>query len=220
MRAAARGLTLVELVIIIVVTGIIALITPSLLLHGVRVFVFLPNALVVNQAAAEVMHQIVEGGFSDVTITGQSLVRGLRFAVRRSTSEPAIWLAGDDCIGVRTSDGQSVVMLWDPVANQEVIRRRLSAPACPTSCLPNGTEEAIPYHAPGSVRILRIAPATPVFRYYNQSETLVAAPGCSLSGITTIRQVEIAFVAQTGSGVFDEGQAREQVTTSVAIRVP
>ena len=218
MRAVIRGLTLVELIIVMVVTGIIALITPALLFHGVKTMVFLPKAVTVNHTAAEVMHQVIEGGYS--TLAGQTIVRGLRFAVRRSATEPAIWLAADDCLGVRTSDGQSVVMLWDPVANQEVVRRRLSAPACPTTCLPNGTEEVIPYHAQGSVRILRIAPATPVFRYYNQSGTLLVAPGCSLSGITTIRRVEIAFVAQTGNGNFDEGNAREQITSSAAIRIP
>jgi len=212
------GFTLVELVIVMVITGIVALIAPALLFHGVKTMVFLPRAVAVNQVAADIQHHIVEGGFS--TLAGQSVLRGLRFAVRRSVTEPALWLAEDDRIGFRASDGQSVVIRWDAsVVNQEVIWRSLTTPACPPTM---GTEEVLPYDAQAEwdVRVLRIAPATPVFRYYNQSGTQMAAPGCSLGGITTIRQMEIAFIAQTGNGVFDDGHARQAVTSSVAIRVP
>ena len=211
------GLTLVELVIVMVVSGIMALTAPSLLFHGVKTMVFLPKALLVNHAATEIMHQIIEGGFS--TLAGQTTVRGVRFAVRRSATEPALWLATDDCVGFRASSGQDVVIWWDQTANQEAIRRVVVTAGCPFTCSTAGGE-FLPYDAQGRVRVVRIAPATPIFRYYNQSDTLLSAPGCSVSGIITIRRAELAFVAQTGNGNFDEGQAKEQVTSSVAIRVP
>ena len=217
MRAAARGLTLVELVIIIVVTGIIALITPSLLLHGVRVFVFLPNALVVNQAAAEVMHQIVEGGFSDVTITGQSLVRGLRFAVRRSTSEPALWLVQANRIGFLTSDGQYVIVRLDTAGGDLIKRSVLAAPATCSTIPPSPAEESIPYDAAGSVRIIT---AGSLFVYYDSSGNPVTPLLTGCPPATTVRRVDVAFIAQTGGGNFDQGDAQETMTSSVAIRVP
>ena len=196
-------------------TGILAVMTPPLVFHGVKTMVVLPRALAADQVARDALHQLVEGGFS--TLSGQTTIRGLRLAARRSGTEPALWLGEDDRIGFRTADGQDVLIRWDSTLNNEVMRRDFFSPVCPA---PNNPGEVLPYHAQGSVRILRIAPATPIFRYYNQSGTLLAAPGCSLSGITTVRRVDINLVAQTGSGVFDEGHAREPITTSVAIRAP
>ena len=215
-RPARQGLTLVELVIVMVVSGIVALIAPSLLFHGVKTMVFLPKALTVNDAATEVMHQIAEGGFS--TLAGQTTVRGVRFAVRRSATEPALWLAEDDRVGFRASDGASILIRWDNTVNQEVIRRTLPASSC-TPVIDPG--EILFYPAQQlsiSVRILRISPTTPIFRYYDQGGTQILTPGCPPN--SAVRRVDIAFTAQTGNGNFDEGQAKEQSTSSVAIRVP
>ncbi|MBI4003442.1 MAG: hypothetical protein HY353_00295 [Candidatus Omnitrophica bacterium] len=204
--------TLVELVIVIVVSAILFLVTPILVFHGVKTLVFLPKALAANDAATEVLHQVIEGGFS--TLTGQPTVRGLRFAVRRSATEPALWLAEASRIGFRTADGQSILLRWDDlVASQEVIRRSLPTPSCTPTI---GTEEVLPYHAQGIVRIL---PTVRLFRYYNQSGVEVNNPP-TCPPPATIRRVDIAFTAQTGNGVFDEGDAREDITSSVAIRVP
>ena len=214
-----QGLTLVELVIVLVLTGILFVTTPILVFHGVKTLVFLPKALAVNEAAMEALHQMVEGGFS--TLSGQTTVRGLRFAVRRSATEPAIWLAETTRIGFVTSDNQ-YVLLWldnETVVTPEVdviIRAVVSPSTC--ASVPSATGEILPYHAAGSVRIVPIPPATSVFRYYNQSDIEIVTPGCPPP--TTIRRVDIAFAAQTGNGLFDEGNAREDITTSVAIRIP
>ena len=207
-----RGVTLVELVLVIVVSAILFLVTPVLLFHGVKTLVFLPKALAVNNVATEVLHQAIEGGFS--TLAGQTTVRGLKFAVRRSGTEPALWLAEAGRIGFRTSDGQTVLVRLDSsVLNEEAVKRSLPAPSCTPTL---GTEEVLPYHAQGSVRIL---PIVRLFRYYDQSGTEVNNPS-SCPPPATIRRVDIAFTAQTGNGNFDEGQAREEITSSVAIRVP
>ena len=206
-RRRPQGFTLVELIIVMVVTGIVSLMAPSLLFHGVKTMVFLPKALAANQVAMEVTQQIMEGGFS--TLAGQTTVRGLRFAGRRSASEPAIWLAETNRIGFLTSDGQRVVV-W---LEGGVVKRRLRPDAtCPPPApLPSEVED-IPYDTSG------ITLTGPLFAYYNQSGSSVSAPGCASAA--AIRRVDLEFVAQTGSGVFDEGQARQSMKTSVAIRVP
>jgi len=207
-----RAATLVELVIVIIISGILFVTTPILVFHGVKTLVFLPKALAANNVATEVLHQMIEGGFS--TLAGQPTVRGLRFAVRRSAAEPALWLAEASRIGFRTSDGQTVLVRLDSsVVNQEVVKRSLPAPSCTPTL---GTEEVIPYHAQGSVRIL---PIVRLFRYYDQSGLEVNNPS-SCPPPATIRRVDMAFTAQTGNGNFDQGDAREDITSSVAIRVP
>ena len=128
-------------------------------------------------------------------------MRGLRFAVRRSATEPALWLTQADKIGFLTSENQCVFIRW--VGG--VIKRSVSnSLPCATQCnpAPCATEEDIPYHVAGSVQITTPSP----FSYYN--------PG------TGIRRVDIAFTAQTGNGNFDEGEAQETIASSVAIRIP
>src|SRR3989338_4295921 len=111
----ARGVTLVELVIVM--------------------------GIMVNDAATEAIHQVVEGGWS--TLPGQTApVRGLRFAARRSSTEGALWLAEASRVGFRTSDGQNVLVRVDA----ESVKRSLPASAtCPPP--PIGTEEILPYQA-------------------------------------------------------------------------
>lgn len=210
MRGTLRGFTLVEFVIVIVVTGVVALTVPSLIFHGVKTMVFLPRALAVNNAAGEVMHQVIEGGYS--TLAGQTTVRGLRFAVRRSATEPALWVAQGSQIGYRTPEGQLVLIRRD---GNTIKRSVAAAPSCSPVA---SAEESIPYDM-GGVQIGQIDLSTPVFRYYNQSGALIAFPNCP-SGLFVIRRVDMTFVAQTGNGNFAQGHAQESMTSSAAIRVP
>src|SRR3990167_6976393 len=66
-RRGTRGVTLVELVIVIVVSVIVFAAAPVLIFYGVKTLVFLPKALAANDAATEVLHQMIEGGFSTLT---------------------------------------------------------------------------------------------------------------------------------------------------------
>lgn len=192
-----RGLTLIELVLVMAVSGILALMTPLLMFHGVKTLVFLPRALAANQVATEIMHQIAEGGWS--TLPGQSApVRGLRLAVRGATQE-AVWHHQPTQVGFRTSDDQCVFIQLA----SGVMQRSVSAITPITSCVIPAGSETIPYDTMG-VQIL--TPGGPLFQYYS--------PG----GV--IRRVDVAFVAQTGTGLFEEGHAREDIKSSVAIRVP
>jgi len=189
---------LVELVIVLVVSAILFITTPILIFHGVKTLVFLPKALAVNDTATEVLHQIVEGGFS--TLPGQTGVPGVRFA-RRIGTEPAIWDSQTTRLGYRTSPTQCVVIeLVGGVVKRRVGELAVAGDPCVDPVTP---AEDLPYHVAGSVQITATGD---LFTYYN--------PGGG------IRRVDIAFTAQTGSGNFDEGEAREDVASSVAIRVP
>ncbi len=206
------GFTLVELAIVIVVTSIMAMLAPRLFFYGVQTMVFLPRALSVNHTASEAMQQVLEGGFSTLQTAP---VQGLRFASRNiptgaGAASPALWLAEANRMGFLTSDGQRVLIRLD----SELIKRSLPASAaCPPAA--PVTEEVLPYQAQG---IVRITTAGSLFQYYNQSGTLLAAPGCASAA--AVRRVDITFSAQTGNGNFDEGNAREDITSSAAIRVP
>ncbi len=209
-RSTRNGFTLVELVIVMVVSGILFIATPPLVLYGVKTLVFLPNALAVNQATQEIMHQVIEGGFT--TLAGQSTIRGLRCAVRRSAGEPALWFAQGTSLGFLNSDGQRVVIRLD----NGIIKRRLRPDAtCPPPApLPN-EEEFIPYYAQG-ITVTGFS-----FQYYNQGGVVVPVPApCDAPTLASIRRVDVTLTAQTGNGVFDQGNAQEQATSSVAIRIP
>ena len=211
-RPVSRGVTLVELVLVMVVSAILFVTTPILIFHGVKTLVFLPKALAANTVGNEAMTQVVEGGFSTLQ---SAPVRGLRCAIRTvptggSSLQPAIWLAEVSRIGFLTSDGQYVLIRLD----NELIKRSLPASAaCPPAA--PVTEEVLPYQAQG---IVRITTAASLFQYYNQSGVVLAAPGCASAA--AVRRVDITFTAQTGNGVFDQGNATEDIKSSVAVRVP
>ena len=61
-RGESQGITLVELVIIIVIGGVLFAATTPLVFHGVKTMVFLPNALSANRTATGIVEQVVEGG--------------------------------------------------------------------------------------------------------------------------------------------------------------
>ena len=212
-RVSRLGLTLVELILVMVVSGILFVVSPPLLSHGVKTLVFLPNALAANNVALEVTHQLTEGGFSTLQATP---VLGLRCAIRTvptgdTVVRPALWLAETNRLGFLAANGQYVLIRLA----SEVVKRSLPATSTTCSTVPAVlTEEDLPYTAAGTVRILTTGA---LFRYYNQSGVEIA-PSCPPS--TTIRRVDMTFTAQTGSGLFDEGQTTENIQTSVAIRIP
>lgn len=201
-------MTLVEVVLVMALVGLLFLITPALVLHGVRGLVILPRAIAANNAAAQILDQVLEGGFS--TLPGQAArIRGLRFAARGSATEPSLWLAEANRVGFLTADGQSVLIRLDGA----VVRRGLPVPACSPA---PPAEEALPYESPG---VVEITAAGSLFRYYNQNGTEIT-PGCTVGGTSTVRRVDIAFTARTGTGQWEDGHASQPVASSVAIRVP
>ncbi len=220
-RRYENGLTLVELVIVITVTSILALASPPLVLQGVQSFVYLPRAEATHRVATEILQTITEGSYSTLASIAGQPVRGLRLAARQvntSAAQAAIWLAEDNRIGYLlphdpsiTSDDQYVMIRL--TGNQ--LRRAVLSSA---SCAVPATEEVIPYDAAGSVSVVN-AGATPMFRYFTQNGVLISAPG-GCTPDPTIRRVDITFTVQTGNGQFDQADAQVRVASSVAIRFP
>lgn len=213
-----RGLTLVELALVIGLVGILAISVPPLVLQGSRSFMFLPRSQLVNRTALEVIHACVEGSFS--TLTGQALP-GLRYAARQSSPlQNAIWIAEDQRVGfllphnpATTADNQYVLLRLDGESiKRSIYSNNACSPPSPSS------EEVIPYDAVGVVRVLD-SPSRRLFRYYDTNGMAMTAPGCG-AGLSSIRRIDIAFVAQTGAGNFDQADARVDVTSSIAIRFP
>ena len=94
-----QGLTLVELVIVMVVSGIIFVTIPPLMLYGVKTLVFLPRALMVNQAAGEILDAMTEGSYTQMSLAAPR-VWGLRYAIRVAPTNPNhIWTAEDARLG-------------------------------------------------------------------------------------------------------------------------
>ena len=218
-REDACGMTLIELIVVMAIIGVLAVVSAPMITHGVKTLVFLPKALLVNHTATEVMHQMIEGGPSSAGTQVQP-IRGLRDAARYGT-EPAIWCASPGLMLFRTSDHRCVMLSLS--AQAQLTRAIWSGPAMQPwthSCgSPTGiaSTETIPPEPPGSVQI---SAPTALFRYYNQTGAPLALSGCGALLAANVRRVEIEFVAQTGNGNFDQGEAREQVLSSVAIRVP
>lgn len=210
---AAGGLTLVELVITMSLAGIVAAMTPMLIFHGVRSLAVLPQAQLAAQAAMDILQAAVEG--SDSAVSGQR-VPGLRSAAGQDLpASPAVWLAEEARLGflapndpLLATDDQYVVLRLD---NGLIKRAVYPARTCPP---PAASEETIPYHAAGAVRVVP-TPGRPLFRYYDKTGAPLGPPGCT-SG-SAIRRVEIAFTAQVGG---DDPEASLNVVTAAAIRFP
>ena len=211
------GVTLVELALVIVLTGILAATVPIIVLHGVRASVFLPKSLATNHVAAEILHAVVEGGQSTLQ---PEPVLGLRYAAReqlRRFPDPAIWLAEESRIGyliphdpLDPNDNEYVVLRLDAEVVKRAVYTTLSCPPPPTA------EEILPYDADG-VRVITTG-ARPLFRYFDEGGGEMGVLGCTDD--PELRRVDVAFVAQTGAGEFDQGDARVDVMSSVAIRFP
>jgi hypothetical protein len=210
---------LAELAVVIGLVGILALVVPQLVWQGAQGLALLPRAQAAGRVASELMHAIVER--SPSSLTG-AWVPGLRYATRQPSSpgvalEPAIWLAEPDRLGYLVShdpatpaDNQYLV-LW--LASDQIFRCQVPSNAC---SLPPCAEEPLPYEtAEGLVRV--IAPG-PVFRYYTSGDVELIPPGCAAG--TLIRRVDLSVAVQTGGGLFELGDARIDVRSSVAIRFP
>ncbi len=212
------GFTLVEIVIAIAVSGILFALAVPLAAHGVRTMVFLPRAMAVNQAAADVMHQLIEGGFSDSALTGQTIIRGLRSAVRRDASATggAVWLVEASRVGYRTSDGLYVV-IWRDGGSSTIRRGVIGGASCGPPPSNPASFDTIPYDAAGNG--ITIAPSGTLFVYYGTTGAVIAPIGTGCPS-APIRQVEISLTAQTGNGLFDQGQAQQTMSSSATIRVP
>ena len=223
MRLSRVGVTMVELVIVIMLVGLLAVVVPLLILPSVRAFVLIPTSQATNQVAMEILAAMIEGSHSTLQLKP---LRGLRYAAREQMVEgpdPAIWLAEEIRVGyliphdpLDPLDNEYVVLRLDGEVIKRALYTSLSCPPPPTA------EEVIPYHAADIVRVFAKPPAPgkppQLFRYFDLGGSDVGVLGCTSD--PKIRRIDVTFVAQTGAGEFDQGDARIDVMSGVAIRFP
>src|SRR3989338_810989 len=119
----ARGVMLVELVIVLSIVGIVSAMAPALMSYGVHTAVMLPRTLATNGSANDVLHQAAEGGFS--TLAGQGYMPGVRFASGSTPTDAPLWLAEGGRLGYRTADGRYILLRL----SGEAVRRSVYAGA-------------------------------------------------------------------------------------------
>ncbi len=214
-------MTLVEMIVTLVLSGLLLTASPALLRYGVETFVWLPKAVAVDRVAAEAVQQLSEGGAALAAVLGSGSpygegpeVRGLRHASRTGAAAQAIWLAEAERVGVRTPEGQCVVF-WRDAGREVILAGLVPSATCGAACNPAPPEQVtLPYDVEeGTVRIRTTGR---LFEYYNQDGAVVP-DGCPPGAI---RRVEIRFTVQTGSGLSSEGETQTPVASAIAIRVP
>lgn len=209
---ARGGVTLVELVLVIGLVGVLIVTVLPLAWQGTRTFLFLPRSQVAAHVAMEALQAVIEGSYSE--LPSQEAIRGLRYSARGS-APVAVWYATNSDVAYMTSTNERVLIRLD-AASKQLKRGLLASLACPPTA--PAQEELLPYYAIGSVTLQT---PTPLFRYYDATGGAITptADGCR-TATDPIRRIDIVFTAQTGSGSFDQSDARVPVMSSVAIRFP
>jgi len=143
----ARGFTLIELVMVIAITGVISISGVFLMLYLIQHSIYLPNKLNVEAVGDEIM---------DTMIEGSSGAKGLRFTT-------AVSVSGNSSLTFLNADGQTVVFSWDS------INKKISV------SINGGPAATIPYYLPSGMYIEQNG-ATPIFTYYDANEVATAIP--------------------------------------------
>lgn len=123
-----------------------------------------------------------------IMIEGDGTAKGLRFL--RAVSSVA-----DNQTSFINQDGQTVRYRLD---SQGRIQRSLNG----------GAESAVPYYA--SSGMVFSGKNNRLFTYYDASEVITAAP-------SSVRRIEIALAAQTGSGVYADWEGRSDAASSITV---
>ena len=235
--AQRRGVTLVELVVVIIVMGFLAVGSAEVVRKFFKMIFYLPNQAKVSQAAGELLESLVEISPTMITGAPSPWLLGLRFARRRIadlTSPTSIVLAGANEIRYATFG------TCEPLVSRCVmrlrmvgttIRRSYRVTAGATCNLDTfSAEETLPYYTAetgiridGAAGVPRGLPAGRLFRYFNSADVELAVPmNCNPAdaNLANIRRVEIGARVYTGSGNFTLAEGELNVTSSVAIRFP
>ena len=143
----AAGFTLIELVMAITITGVIAAAGAFVMFYLIQHSVYLPNNLNVDTAGNEIM---------DAMIEGYPGVKGLRFAVALTSS-------GNNNLTFLNADGQSVAFSWDSINKRVSVSVNGSVPV------------TLPYYLPAGMYIEQRG-SSPFFSYYDSGEAATAVP--------------------------------------------
>ncbi|MFH0738802.1 MAG: type II secretion system protein [Candidatus Omnitrophota bacterium] len=142
-----KGFTLIELVMVIAITGVISISGVFLMFYLIQHSIYLPNKLNVEAVGDEIM---------DTMIEGYSGAKGLRFTT-------AVSVSGTSNITFLNADGQTVVFSWDS------INKKISV------SINGGPSAIIPYYLPSGMYIEQKG-VNPIFTYYDASEIATVIP--------------------------------------------
>lgn len=228
------GVTLVELVLVIVVMGVLAAASAEVVRKFLMMIFYLPNQAKVSQASGELLEGLVELGPTTIAGAPSGWLRGLRFARRRVEDGTSIVLANANEVRYLTFGA------CEPAAGKCLVRLRLVGTtirrsyrtAVGATCDGDtfSAEEAMPYYAveaginvQGSAGVPRGLPAGSLFRYFDAADVELAVPmSCNPAdpNLATIGRIEVGARVYTGSGNFTLAEGELSVTSSVAIRFP
>lgn len=123
-----------------------------------------------------------------IMIEGDGTAKGLRFL-------RAVSSVGDNQTSFINQNGQTVLYRLDA---QGSIQRSLNG----------GAESPIPYYA--SPGMLFSGKNSRLFTYYDAGEAVTSVP-------SSVRRIEIALAAQTGSGAYADWQGRSDAVSSITV---
>ena len=185
----ARGFTLIELVMIILITSVLSLAGVHLMQFVVRNSFYLPNQVQADLVAAEALEIIVEG---------DAQAKGLRFC-------QAVSIATANQVQV-TNQGvltnlDSQVITYDLTGG--ILTRKIDS----------GAATKIPYFMAADMTISGAGTGGALFTYYGLNDTLLTQPVTAAN----VRRIDINLIAQNGTGSSDKYEGTSQQNTSVKV---
>jgi len=184
-----RGFTLIELVMVILITSVLSIAGVHIMQFVVRNSFYLPNQVQADLVAAEALEIIVEG---------DSQAKGLRFC-------KAVTAAGANQIVVTN---QGVLTNLD----NQTITYSLSGGIL-TRKIDSGAATQIPYFMASDMVISGAGAGGALFTYYGASDTLLTQPVTASS----VHRIAIDLRAQNGAGSSDKYEGTSQQSTSVTV---
>lgn len=141
-----KGVTLIELIMVIAILGIIAGIGSALMVYFVQNMVFIPNSLQIKMIASNIL---------DIMCEGDSTVQGLRFS-------KALLSATRTYLRYRDPNNNVVEFRYNNYSGR--IFRRVNS----------GPWEVVPYYFPNGVTISLLGGR--LFRYYDRNDIYIPTP--------------------------------------------
>ncbi len=210
LRNRAKGVTLIELVIVMVIVGILASAFSSVVIPMINFYFYYPQSSRVNNTAADVLQIIIEGDEKSdglrFTSPPCNLPSGGSSTIKAATASSLTYNYSkrDEC-GTGGTASHSVTIAYDS-ANHIVTR-----------AIDGGAATAIPYYATSTSGIKLDPPASNFFRYYNSAGTEIFAP-FSGAQLLTIYRVDITVIALSGVGEAKYGGGQIMLKAGVEIR--
>lgn len=185
----ARGFTLIELVMIVLITSLLSVAGVHIMQFVVRNSFYLPNQVQADLVAAEALEIIVEG---------DSQAKGLRF-----------------CKAVTTAAANQIVVTNQGVLtnlDNQTITYSLSGGSLYRT-IDTGPATKIPYFMAPDMVISGAGVGGSLFTYYDASDTELTQPVTAAN----VHRIDINLIAQNGTGSSDKYEGISQQGTSVKV---